>query len=146
MCAHQCAHSPSISINLFARANKLILCSNAPCFLAEPFGAKSTSHGDNLGPPVRTICIVVKHWRALLSHKKCIRNHLRKSKIPKIFWGGMPSDPPSWRASRVWEPDQPRMASVGPVLKLPLLQTLSLVVYKRVSGYNFFRARYIIIH
>ena len=92
------------------------------------------------------IYIVVKHWRALLSHKKCIRNHLRKSKIPKIFWGGMPPDPPSSRASRVWEPGQPRMASAGPILKLPSLQTLSLVVYKRVSGYNFFRARYIIIH
>ena len=55
----------------------------------------------------------------------------------------MPPDPPSWR---VWEPDQPRMASAGPVLKLPSVKTLSLVVYKRVSGYNFFRARYIIIH
>ena len=50
----------------------------------------------------------------------------------------MPPDPPSWRASRVWEPDQPRMASAGPVLKLPSLQTLSLVVYKRVSEYKFF--------
>ena len=58
----------------------------------------------------------------------------------------MPPDPPGWRASRVWEPDQHRMASAGPVLKLPSLQTLSLVVYKRVLGYNIFRARYIIIH
>ena len=61
----------------------------------------------------------------------------------------MPSDPPSWRASRAWEPDhQPTMAFAGP--KTPFISTrLSSVVCKRVSGYNIFRAlcaRYVIIH
>ena len=34
--------------------------------------------------------ILVRHWQALFSFKKCIKGHLRKSKNPKIFWGAYP--------------------------------------------------------
>ena len=30
--------------------------------------------------------------------QKCLRNYLRRPEIKKISWGGMPPDPPSWRA------------------------------------------------
>ena len=36
--------------------------------------------------------ILVRHWQALFSFKKCIKDHLRKSKNPKIFWGSIPPD------------------------------------------------------
>ena len=50
----------------------------------------------------------------------------------------MPPDPPSWRASRVWEPDQSKMTSAGPVLKLPSLQKRSLFSISGFRGITFF--------
>ena len=43
------------------------------------------------------------------------------------FLGGHTPDPPTWRASRVWEPNQTGMASAGPISKLPSLQHASLL-------------------
>ena len=110
---------------LFARVYNaivlsIVLRSGAPCFLAELLGAKSTSHA----------VILIKHWQALLSHKKCTRDHLRKSKIPKLSGGTCPHTPLAGairaRGSQI---NLSRMASAVPVLKLPSLATrLSILV------------------
>ena len=143
MCAHQCAQTPPINICSLGFITqwyyKSVLRVFSPNFLERKAQVTVTIRVRQSALYILQLSIGGRFCR-IKSASETISESLK-------FWGGHAPRPPYLaRFARVgaksnWNGFR------GAYFKTPFTATrLSIVVYRRVSGYNIFRARYIIIH